>query len=345
MGIGDELLNNLPAAIDRDDPVISALFSDEKGNGAIVNALSTVADFIDSYTTTEEINEQKGTVLDKTALFFTGIQRNAEETDDGYLRRVKTVAVRNNDLVFGTSWNMKSVFQRFFRTAAVHVIENTLSYSEDNLLVNYDFEEEGGWIFSGAVKEAVARFSGETGAKITNGYIEQQVNNLKGTYFLHFFLYGKCYVSIRDSTNKYWNEEAMAWQISPCQELKEANVFSNISMFFITEDTKNITIRFSSVTGYQAYIDYCGLFFKNAFSSFAVIVAFSGEAKGKLFSAAPGTSDPTIDIQNYDNVSYFSQDFLQGIPNGITNRYYEQVLQNIKPMGVKAYLVFIESAI
>ena len=119
---------------------------------------------------------------------------------------------------------MKHIFETYFERIRAFISENTDAI-DNNLLIDGDFEEPGGWELSGGARLTyAARFSGRRGLYFDGepaGASQTIRNRGAGLRAFHFFLSGICGVRIRGDNGKFWNATATAnnyildWQDEP----------------------------------------------------------------------------------------------------------------------------------
>jgi hypothetical protein len=111
---GLNLLDFLATGINKDDPIIKAILSDENGEGAAANEIEEAITFINYYTTTDNVRNHKGKSLEMIAKLFAKLRRRVNENDDVLLRRLLALTCRQGDTIWGNSLNMSHVFEAYF---------------------------------------------------------------------------------------------------------------------------------------------------------------------------------------------------------------------------------------
>lgn len=105
----------------------------------------------------------------------------------------------------------------------------------------------------------------------------------------------------------------------------------------------NITLNFCGVNGTLGYVDHCSLVEKFSYGTFTVVINFSGEVVGNVLHLSGGTKDPdAVAIPDYSKAGYFDQVFMTGVAAGFAKDIYQDILDLIKPFGIKAFLEFAE---
>ena len=377
MELVNQIRGNFPKTIDKSKPIFSALIANTKGDAAIQKQLEYLLAYMKEWTSTPNVYEQTGVMLEKTILFFSYLERFADETELSLKNRFRAIFVRNHDTKWGTVYDVKNVFKQYFPHADIYVVENVnkIDATEPDL-VNFisdgDFDNPSpvDWTLNNCTLEKDASFSKTYGIQMeTSGSsVSQTISALPYrkqigetgtyknlTYFLHFFLMGKVNVTIYSSANsKYWDFENKAWKDSAVNNSFEKEDWDNCSLFFITDggaDTSDITITFSYVDT-LTYLDYCRLFMKQPYSSFNVIAHFDGATAVGTFGLAAGDDDPNIPVPEpdeapprprYANYGYYSsatnnQSFLSGVPIGFAEDIYTDLLDYLRSQGVRAFL-------
>jgi hypothetical protein len=84
-------------------------------------------------------------------------------------------------------------------------------------------------------------------------------------------------------------------------------------------------------------VDYIRLFEKQPYASFTVIAHFEAESAEKALKLAPGTTDPSEEIEDYKDYDYHNQAFVTGAAAGFAQDIYNDLLDMLRAQGVKAY--------
>jgi hypothetical protein len=351
---GLNLLDFLPTGVNKNDPVVQAIFSDFEGDGAIANEIDALISFIDYYTRTDDVKNHQGSALEMITKLFTGMRRQLEENDAHLLQRMRALAERQGDEIWGNASNLEHIFETYFDGVNTYVCENT---NEESLLRNGDFEEDNDdWSLSGgAAYTANARFSGKRGLYFSGPAVESCLQTLidisAGVYTLHFFLKGKCGVIIQDAGGKYfnadekvlWNETINPWQTAPVTNWFDHEDWRDAFCFVILKaETAQLKIRFVSAAGRQAYIDYARFFLKPGNPSYTIVIQYEGYAiEDKTLHLAEGEGDPIPDV-DYGKESYFDHSYIVGRKGSLQRVVYKSVLDKVKPRGIQAFFEFLE---
>jgi hypothetical protein len=351
---GLNLLDFLAAGINKNDPVIQAVLSNYEGEGATANELTELLDFINYYTRTNDVKDHEGESLEMIVRQFTKLRRQLEETDAVLLRRMRALAERRGDEIWGNGPNLEHVFETYFGGINAYVCEST---NEESLLRNGDFEEDGSdWTLAdGAAYAADARFSGKRGLYFSGAAGQSCLQTLfhisAGVYTLHFFLKGKCGVIIQSADGKYfnadekvlWNEATNPWQTAPVTNWFDHDDWRDAFCFTVLEaETTQLKIKFVSTAGTEACIDYARFFLKPDNPSYTIVIQYEGYAvEGKTLHLAEGEADPVADA-NYGKESFFDHSYIVGRKGALQSVVYKSVLDAVRPRGIQAFVEFVE---
>jgi hypothetical protein len=351
---GLNLLDFLATGINRNDPVIQAVLSDYEGDGATANELAELAGFIDCYIRTDNVKDHEGESLEMIVKQFTKLRRQLEETDAALLRRMRALAERQGDEIWGNGPNLEHVFETYFGGINAYVCEST---NEESLLGNGDFEEDGDdWTLAGgAAYTADARFSEKRGLHF-NGAAGQSclqtlINISAGAYTLHFFLKGKCGVIIQNASGEHfnadekvlWNEAENPWQTAPVTNWFDHDDWRDAFCFVVLKaETSELKIKFVSAAGSGAYIDYARFFLKPNNPSYTIVIQYEGYAvEDKTLRLAEGEADPVSGV-NYGKESYFDHSYIVGRKGALQSAVYKSVLDAVRPRGIQAFMEFVD---
>ena len=352
---GLNLLDYLAAGINKEDPIIKALISDEKGTGALANEMESLIGFINYYTRTDDVRNHSGKPLEMIVKMFTKLQRRVNESDEILLRRFLALTYRQGDTIWGNALNLKHVFETYFNGITCYVAENT---NRESTLPNGSFETDNFWVASGGASfEYESRFSGLRGLNFKGNsgeYCTQTIERLlhAGIYTLHFMMWGKCGVVIQREDGKYWNandQEFSGDTVLKWVNERIVNIFDksdgwdNAFCFLsLPEDMNELTIRFESIEGEGAFIDYARLFIKPLNPSYTLILQYSG------YKVTPQTlhigidGDEPIPGLDYMQESFFDSAFIIG-PIGVSqSQSFISVLDKVRPRGIQAFAEFVE---
>jgi hypothetical protein len=351
---GLNLLDFLATGINKNDPVVQAVLSDYDGKGATANELEELVSFIDYYTRTDDVKDHEGESLEMIAKQFAKLRRQLEETDAVLLRRMRALAERQGDEIWGNGPNLERVFETYFGGINAYVCEST---NEESFLQNGDFEEDDNdWTLAGGASyTADARFSGKRGLYFSGAAGQSCFQTLidisAGVYTLHFFLKGTCGVTIQNANGKYfnadekilWNEAANPWQTDPATNWFDHEDWRDAFCFVaLKAETTQLKIQFVSAAGREAYIDYARFFLKPNNPSYTIVIQYEGYAvEDKTLRLAEGEADPISDV-HYGKESYFDHSYIVGRKGALQSVVYKSVLDTVRPRGIQAFVEFVE---
>jgi len=362
---GLNILDNLATGINKEDPIINAIISNDKGEGATANELENCGKFLEYYTCTGNVVNHVGSSLELIVKMFSGLKRRMGESDAILLRRFMALTCRKSDVIWGNALNIKHIFESYFNGITCFVAENT---NKENLLTNGDFENNDSIELGGGAKiDYKARFSGMYGLLlkgVEGEYCTQVIEQdlLAGVYTFHFMLWGTCGVIIQREDGKYWNANDQFrryWDANE-QELtgdvvmewvdeEVVNMFAkpdgwdSVFCFLkLPEDIDELTIKYVSIEGKQAFIDYSRLYIKPQNPSYTLLFQFTGhKITEKTLHLGISGNEPIPGL-NYLNEAYFDDAFIIG-PKAESNvQSFESILDLIKPRGIQVFTEFVE---
>ncbi len=350
---GVNILDFLATGINKEDPVIKAIFSDENGEGAIANEAEKLSEFIKYYTRTDQVNGHKGTSLEMLVKLFAKLQRRVSESDSVLIRRLFALTYRKGDSIWGDRLDLKHVFESYFNGITCHVAENT---NGENILTDGDFEEDRWALGGGAVYDFDSRFSGSRGVLFSGiaGEVCRQVIEYpftSGNHTFHFMLKGKCGVTFRREDGKYWNandqrfsgETILEWVDDEYINIFEKENWEDVFCFLVMPDDANsLTIEFTAIEGNPALIDYARLFVKPLNPSYTLIFQYSGySAHDQSLHIGIDGEEPIVGL-DYSKESYFDVSFIIGPAAVSQSQTFVSVLEKVKPCGIQVFSEFVE---
>lgn len=361
MTISDTLKSSFPKSISREDEIFTSLITNENGTACLEKQLKDASNYMKSISNAGDIYTSDIEVTKKAIEFLTYFEMFTNEQDESFKDRIKAVFYRNGDETWGTPYDIKHVFEGYFKHADIYVVENTGLLSDgagnENLLLDYDFTDEDAWE-TDCEYSRDARFTGSQGIKtITGSYCKQSVYvDADMAYMLHFFHSGNITVEIKNNEDKYWDStefydsENDVYRLGKWVSEEKSITFSSSewkdgNVAFITDDnTESVEINFVGIG--DCFLDYVRLFKKHEEPTFTLIAHFTGESISGALSLARGTSDPvegTTDPSDvfYENAGYYNGTFLTGVSTGFANDIYHDLLDYLRPSGVKAYLEIV----
>lgn len=339
MSVKEELRSNFPNTINKTNTEFSALIANDKGTAAIESVLTDLLAYMKEWKSSKNLYEQTDVMLNKSASMITFLERFTDETDEQFKNRINAIFVRGGTKTWGTPYNIKRVFEKYFSLSNVFIVENTGTL-DDNLIEDYNFDSSSSnfWTLSNAAITSEARFSKDLGVKFNqDGTCKQTITKaFNELYYLHFFHKGNISIEIKSDTNLYWTGNK--WQNEQiyiernCTEWQDSQVFLKLS-----SDIKSISITFKGEK--DTYLDYVRLT-EYKFPSFTVFIQFEGSSVKNALALAKGKDDP-IENLKYDIAGYYDKGFLTGVSAGFAQDLYEDLLSYIKSSGVKAYLEIV----
>lgn len=373
MTLNEQLAGNFPKTIDKNGREFKALVTNANKTGAMQKTIANLLSYMKEWCSTPNVYEQHGIMLKKTTKFFSFLEMFTDETEESFKNRFGAIFVRNHDSKWGTPYDIKSVFKQYFKNADIYLVENTNKIDDpdsavanlfknpeiDNVTIVDEHLKPDNWSAINCDASENARFSKAYGVEFnTSGGVLSQTlilpikedsdeNPVNTTFCLHFFMKGKLDVEIvNNTTGMYWDFANKVWKVSSVSNRFERAEWDNVSLFFITAD-EDVTISFKYVDT-ETYADYFRLFQKQPYGSFTVIAHFEGYTATGVFGLAGGESDPNIETQSelppqprYSNYGYYDKSFLSGVPVGFAKDIYEDLLDYLRGVGIKAYLEIV----
>lgn len=358
MNIGEKLSNNFPNSINKGAPIFSAMIANSNKTGAIETALNDANKYATEYRNSKNIYSQSDSLLDKTASFFTFLERYSDESDSNFKKRLKTIFYRNGLKTWGNVFDVKSMFTIYFPNADIYLIENTGDIDTENYIQDFDFEDQNEdevWSLQNCVLNHSARFSRGYGCELkSNSKLSQEIEIESGTYYLHFFSKGKCSIQIKNSAGKYWkpnlefdpDEDEWTvgeWTSSVFSIIADNENWNDNSILYTANTDDTITINFIGTE--KCYVDYVRVFKYKNYPTFTLLAYFIGETSDKATALAPGSDDEESDPLEkyaYQTDSQHDYSYLTGAQNsGFGIDYHKEILAYAKASGVKAYIEIV----
>jgi hypothetical protein len=309
--VGDFLRSAFSSLVNKDGKIFKALIANPEEKGAIERIFKDLEETREAWINNPDFYNQDGELLEKTLSFFSFLTRMYDENNASLKRRNELLFYRSGDTLWGDVWNIRKIFQKYFNTEFVYIVNNTNPINE-NILLDGDFEiQDNSWSLDGCAYDADARFSERTGVKFQDqGTCQQSVTvNPNSTYFLHWFLEGKIAVQIKDNNNRYWNPQGGEfgdWVINEISIPYSTVKWDAKSVFFLTDNTvTGVTVIFRGLHNESAYLDYVRLYLKEAYSTFTLIALFGEIYTDETLGFAPGKDDPIV-RRNYSGYGHLS---------------------------------------
>lgn len=339
---GDFIRSIFPSMVNKNGKTFSALLTDGKGGGTIEKIFTELEETRKAWTNVHSIYETTGEMFEKTIKLFSIITKLPADTEETYLNRLNLLLYRNGHTLWGTTYDIRNVFETLFGNENVYIVNNT---DTENLLINGSFENKNtGWNLTACSYETEARFEGVYGIlfnKVGGSLMQSVEVKSDSTYFLHFFLKGAIKLKITDNNGRFWNPgggDIGAWASIEHNMSFTSIDWDNVSVFFATDKTvTSVTIEFSYSAGENSFIDYARLNEKTGTSTFSLISVFKGvvNKNNKTAHFAPGTSDEEFAGNiDYSKASYFDNTFIFGSPGINAKEVYQELLDVIQPGGI-----------
>lgn len=358
MTIGEKLISNFPNSINKGAPMFSAMIANKNKTGAIETILNDANKYATEFRNSKDIYKQEGELLDKTANFFTFLQRYINESDNSFKKRLRTIFYRNGLKTWGNTFDVKSMFSIYFPNADIYLVENTGDIETENYIQDFDFEDQNEsqvWTLENCVLNHTARFSRGYGCNLVAGsLLSQSFEVTKGSYYFHYFSNGKNKVEIVNSAGKYWkpdlvfNPEENSWTVGEWIDNEYSIITNNSkwndnSILFATENDEEITIKFVGIE--DCYVDYVRVFQYKNYPTFTLLAYFIGETSDKATALAKGSDDTPespMDKYAYQTDSKHDYSYLTGTQNsGFGIDYHKEILAYAKASGVKAFIEIV----
>lgn len=348
--IGKRLLDNLPPKINRNGEIISALIANKNGNGAIEKMFQYGDTVKKRYAQANNVYNMDGELLDQTMNVFSHFERFYNESDSSFAKRNKSIFVRGGDVTFGTTWNVKHVFEYYFPNAKIFLIDN-IGRWEENILINSDFEstvaeEIAKWTISGCELNKKGAFSGGKGVYFTtdNGVISQSAAVEKDKfYFVTCVVDGKAEISVTGASGDVKELHTIGESIDekiPSGRTANTENWRFVQFFFKADKNENVTVIVKGETGSK--VDLVTLDKKKNFPCFMIYVWFNSVTYGGNILHLSKTGNDPIPGIDYKKESYFDNTFFSGIVGkSFANDIYRDILSMVKAAGTKADIMLI----
>lgn len=266
------------------------------------------------------------------------------------MKRNKSIFVRGGDVTFGTTWNVKHVFEYYFPGAKIFLLDN-IGRWENNILINSNFEssvpsEIAKWTLSGCAINKDGAFSGEKGVFFTsnNGTVSQVAAVEKDKiYFVTCMVNGNATFSVKgasgDTKNLYLVGDVMGSDSGQARSVV-TDGWRFIQFFFKANKTENITVTVKGTLGSK--VDLITLDKKKNYPCFVIYAWFDRVTiGGNTLHLAKRGNDPVPGLK-YDKESYFDNTFLSGTSGNVfATDIYQDILNMVKPAGAMADIVLL----
>lgn len=348
--IGNRLLSHFPPMVNTKGEVISAMFANDNGTGAVEKMLAYGDTVKEVYADSENVYEMESELIDQAMDVFSWFERFYQETDKSFTMRNKSIFIRGYDETWGTTWNVKHVFEYYFPGNKTFLVENVGKWS-DNLLVDSNFEStepeiQSVWEKENCELDGQAAFSGERGILFEEGgKLSQDVElDSNGYYFLSMAINGEVKVTVKDQDGnslKLWviGEKIDNTVYGDGKTLKTTN-WNIKQVLFKLPEAQTVTIEITGKA--EAKIDLVTLDKKTEYPRFVLYVWFEDvKIGGKTLHLAEDGNDPIPGI-DYDKESYYGDSFFTGVSGkSFADDIYRDILEMIKAAGTKGEVVLL----
>jgi len=348
--VDDFIRGEFSALVNKDDEFFKAFLAsdDDEKPGTMEKVFNDIEDARDKWCNSPNAYEQEGELLEKTLSLFSVLSRAYNENDGSLKWRNRLLYIRNGDAVWGDRWDIIKLFKAYFNSEFVYIVNNTDEIA-NNLLYDGDFEENNGaWVLDSCGYSHDACFSGRSSVLFDGvGKCSQTVDaDADSVYFLHFFQKGNINAEIKDNNGRYWKpagpyaDEFGSWVNAPVKISVPGDLekWEAGSVYFITDDSVSaVTVSFIGADGEETCLDYVRLFKKENYSSFTLVVVFTGRVTQETMGLAPGTGDPEINV-DYSKMSYIDQSHIFGPDGPQQTGICMELLEIVKPCGIPSYI-------
>lgn len=348
--IGKRLLDNLPPKINRKGEIVSAMFANETGTGALEKMFIYGDTVKNNYSQAGNVYEMDGNLMDQAMNVLSYFERFYLETDKSFIKRNKSIFIRKGDTTWGTTWNVKHVFEYYFPKAKIFLLDNIGPWDE-NILINSNFEsaeteEIEKWTLDGCEIAAAGAFAGAKGILFTEngGEVSQSADVTTGKYYFVTCAYnGEISIKITgeqgDLKKLYKIGEKIGTGAGSARTSKTES-WDFVQYLFYADKSEEVTVSISGKNGDK--VDLVTLDEKQKYPRFTLYVWFDGVTLGgKTLHLAQNGDDP-IEGVDYDKESYYGNAFFQGSSGkSFANDIYNDILTMIKAAGTKADIMLL----
>lgn len=342
--IGEKLLSHFSPQFNKKGEMLGAIIANDKGSGAVEKMMINGDEVMNLYTKTSNIYDFEGDLLDQVLNFFSFFKRFYNELDISLIKRNKSIFIRGGDLTFGTIWNVKHVFEYYFPSSKIYILEN-MSFS-DNLLINDSFEsiieeEINAWNYENSEVDNEDVFSGQKDLLFTaaGGKVSQTVETTKtGPYFLTFFMKGNCSVRILEDgiPLNVWKVGEDPKTVREQTQTFETDDWENVQIFCNSEkEISDITVEITG-NNTDTKIDLVNFSKKRDYPVFSVGVWFPDVTQGGSTLHLGRNGEDPIEGVDYTKESYLDNAFFTGVSGkSFADEIYSDILNQIKAAGTK----------
>lgn len=348
--IGNRLLSHLPPMINKKGEIISAMFANDKGTGALEKLFAYGDTVKKVYADSDNVYKMESELIDQAMSVFSWFERFYLESDESFTMRNKSIFIRGYDETWGTTWNVKHVFEYYFPGNKIFLVENVGKWS-DNLLTDSSFEAKEPEIQAIWEKENCsisdrATFSGEFGILFEEGGILKQSVEMdsEGYYFLTLAINGEADLTVKDQDGnslKLWvmGEKYDDTVYGPGRKVK-TDKWDFKQVFFKLPESGTVTVEV--VGKADTKVDLVTLDKKTEYPRFVLYVWFEDVKIGeKTLHLSQNGEDPIPGL-NYDNESYFDNSFFSSVSGkSFADDIYKDIMEMIKAAGTKGEIMLL----
>lgn len=346
--IGKRLREHFSPKFNKSGEIFGALVANENGTGAIEQMFKYGDTVMETYAKSGNVYELDSALLDQAMKVLSYFERFYNESDESFVKRNKSIFIRNYDETFGTVWNLKHVFEYYFPGARIFSIDN-IGLWTNNLLVNSSFEsnepeEINMWELGNAVISSLGAFAGEKGVVFqNNGVIKQSVQVENGYYFVTVAIKGKGDIEVigeNGNAKKLFKIGEKIVDGVGSKRRVSTNDWDFVQLFFHCDETETISVN---VYGdMDTKLDLVTLDKKENYPRFVVYVWFDGVSIGdKTLHLSTEGEDPIEGI-DYDKESYYNNAFFVGSSGkSFAEDIYNDILNMVKAAGTKGELMLL----
>lgn len=299
-----------------------------------------------------DVANLSGGELDEVVQRFTGIRRLVGEEDSALLRLLDALFVRNNIPSWTTVHGIRRVFSYFAPSNLINIIENEI---ETNLIADGEFESFtvgvksapfGSWTPSGS-SISIDGSGAFQGAKclhgVGTGTVYTSAAATAGCFVVSAAHKGYCPLKIqRTSDNYYYNFSTKTWAAAVSQLLLEnaTDEYITFDIPILVAGSHTLKIIFGpDASGRDYFIDRVTFGAKPSYPYIHILVSTFIQA-GDYLNNWVGSTDPVAGT-DYENATFLGQDFIGGEGSGVPTEYYVNILDIVKPAGVRADFSFV----
>jgi hypothetical protein len=322
--------------------------------GGVAQEFDTLQDEVDLITVDAlDAYDLSGTELDEFIVRFSGINRLTGQADSDRKALLSALYYRAGLGSWMTAASIKAFFSYFFDADLINIIENAVV---TNLITDGTFES----FVAGTMTAAFGSFS-PSGASIAlistgvyggsvalhgigTGSVKTSAAATAGCYIVSCAYRGYCPLIIqRSSDSYYYNFTSASWTAALSETLlaNKTDEYVTIDLPIMVDGSYTVSIIFGpDSTGRDYYLDNISFGVKPSYPYINILVnVYSGTSE--FLSAFPAGTDPITGDDYVNAARYFGVSYVGGYSSGGTSLYYQELLDMIRPAGVKGLFSFI----